>query len=291
MLGQTVRFGGPLTPVVKKLLIVNGAVYVLIKVAGLFGPVLPYHIVYNFGLSHAGLASFKLWQPFTYMFVHEQFFHVLMNLIGLWMFSGDLEELWGGRRFLRYYLAGGVGAGVCIAVMNFILFESYGVNVPTVGASGALYAVLLAYGLTWPNREVLIWFVLPVKMKWMVLFFGLLEFFGSVNMAAGAGGTISHIGHLGGLLTGFILIMAWRHADASPRKKAARGGLLEEFFRKRKLEKKKKEIALRIEAKKIIDTLLDKIARQGMSSLTAEEKRSLEWARKHYYPNGQDTMH
>ncbi|HPA74101.1 MAG TPA: rhomboid family intramembrane serine protease, partial [Spirochaetota bacterium] len=109
MLGQTVRFGGPLTPVVKKLLIVNGAVYVLIKVAGLFGPVLPYHIVYNFGLSHAGLASFKLWQPFTYMFVHEQFFHVLMNLIGLWMFSGDLEELWGGRRFLRYYLAGGVG--------------------------------------------------------------------------------------------------------------------------------------------------------------------------------------
>jgi membrane associated rhomboid family serine protease len=292
MLGQTVRFGGPLTPVVKKLLIINGAVFLLIKFLALFGDELPRVLVYNFGLSHQGLlGQFKLWQLFTYMFVHENFFHVLMNLVGLWMFSGDLEQLWGSRRFLRYYIAGGAGAGVCIAVMNYILFESYGISPPTLGASGALYAVLLAYGLTWPEREVLVWFILPVKMKYLVVIFGLIEFFGTVNMASGAGSNISHIGHLGGILSGFIFIMAARHANASPPRKGENRGFIAEFFRRHRLDRKKQDIALRIEAKRIIDELLEKIARQGMSSLTPEEKKKLEWARRHYYPNGHDTMH
>ncbi len=291
MYGQNIRIGGPLTPMVKRIMIVNGAVFLVIKFAGLFVPGLPAAVIENFGLSHEGLAHFKIWQPFTYMFLHTEFFHVFMNLFGLWMFSGDLEQLWGGRRFLRYYLASGVGAGLCIAVMNFILYDRYGISPSTLGASGALYAVLLAYGLTWPNREVLFWFVLPVKMKYLLIFFGLVEFFGSLNMASGARGNISHIGHLGGILAGFILFTAEKRSAASAPRPGVQRGFFDELFRKRKLEKKKRDIERRTEAKKIIDTLLEKIAREGMSSLTAAEKKKLDWARRHYYPNGEDTMH
>jgi len=136
-----------------------------------------------------------------------------------------------------------------------------------------------------------VWFILPVKMKYLVIFFGLVEFFGSLNMAAGAGSNISHIGHLGGILLGFILLMAERRSPSSPPRPGERRGFFEELFRKRKLDKKKRDIDRRIEAKKIIDTLLEKIARQGMSSLTPDERKKLDWARRHYYPNGQDTMH
>ena len=292
MLGQNVRFGGPLTPVVKKLMIINGAIFLLMTIAGLFSPGFPAVIKNNFGLSHLGFAhQFKLWQIFTYMFLHGSFFHVFMNLFALWMFSGDLEQLWGGRRFLRYYITTGMGAGICIAFMNFIIADSYGVSPVTIGASGAVYAILLAYGLTWPNRQVLVWFVIPVKMKYLVMIFGLFEFFGTLGTVSGSGGNISHIGHLGGLLSGLVVLLGVRRFEMKGGSTAARGGFLEDFFRKRRNERKRIEISRRIEAKKIIDALLEKIARGGMSSLTPDERKSLEWARKNYYPDSGDTMH
>ncbi len=292
MLGQNVRFGGPLTPVVKKLMIINGAIFLLMAFTGLFSPGIPALIKNNFGLSHLGFAGqFKLWQIFTYMFIHGSFFHVLMNLFALWMFSGDLEQLWGGRRFLRYYLTTGIGAGICIAIMNFIIAEKYGVSPVTIGASGAVYAILLAYGLTWPDRQVLIWFVIPMKMKYMVILFGLFEFFGTLGSVSGGGGNISHIGHLGGLLSGLVVLLGLRRFESKGGTSARRGGFLEEYFRKRRNDRKRIEISRRIEAKKIIDALLEKIARGGMSSLTPDERKSLEWARKNYYPDSGDTMH
>ncbi len=289
MMTRSIRFGGPLTPMVVRIMIANGAVFFFVTVLSLVSASTARAVIQAFSLSHEGLAhQLKIWQLFTYMFLHVDFFHILMNLFGLWMFSGDLEEQWGSRDFLRFYVFSGIGAGICIAFMNVIIYENYGVSPLTMGASGALYAVLLAYGLTWPNREVLLWFVLPVKMKYLVIFFGLVEFFGSLNMAAGVGGNVSHIGHLGGILTGFLYLRFVMGRSERPK---ARPGIIAQILHKRKLAQTKKRIAQRNEAKKIIDTLLEKIARQGMSSLTAEEKKKLEWARKHYFPDRGETIH
>jgi membrane associated rhomboid family serine protease len=289
MLGQNTgyRFGGPVTPVVKKLMIANGAIFLLQMAAGLM---FPNAIERNFGLSHQGLIDeFKFWQIFTYMFLHGGFFHVLMNLFTLWMFSGELETMWGGRIFLRYYLFSGMGAGVFIAIMNYITCSANGICTPvTLGASGAVYAILLAYGMTWPNREVLLYFLVPVKMKYLVFFFGLIEFFGTLS--SGPGTNISHIGHIGGLISGFFFILYWRKKGFSGAG-ASKPGFFSSILRKQRLEKKKKDIETRIEAKKIIDSLLEKIAREGMQSLTKKDKKQLDWARKHYYPDNNEILH
>lgn len=287
MLRQNIRFGGPLTPVVKKLMIINGAVFLLQLLISLLYPGL---VEQNFGLSHNGLLNeFKLWQLFTYMFLHGGFLHLFFNLFALWMFSGDLENEWGSVQFLRYYLVSGVGAGVCIAMMNYFIYLKYGVSPVTLGASGAVYAILLAYGMTWPNRQVLLYFVFPVKMKYLVIGFGLIEFFGTIGSAAG-GSNISHIGHLGGLISGFLYILFLKRQHSSP-SRGGQSGFIDKVSKDMRLKKKQKEIEKRIEAKKIIDTLLEKIAKHGMSSLTAEEKKKLEWARKNYFPGREETLH
>lgn len=286
------RFGGPLTPVVKKLMIINGAVFLLQLFSGAFFPGLQLEQV--FGISHQGLVNeFKIWQPFTYMFLHGGFFHILMNLFALWMFSGDLEELWGSSAFMSFYLISGVGAGLFIALMNFFACQEYGVcSVPTLGASGAIYALLLAYGLTWPNREVLLYFIIPIKMKYLVLIFGLIEFFGTFSGGAPGATQMSHVGHLGGIVSGLLLFLYRRNRGSSSKTAGAqKPGLIAGWLRRRRLKKKQEEINQRIEAKEIIDALLTKIARGGMKSLTPQEKKQLDWARKHYYPDNTETFH
>lgn len=282
-----IRFGGPMTPAVKQLMILNGSVFILQQVAGLFSPNM---IEAIFGLSHGGFAqSFMLWQPFTYMFLHGGWLHIFFNLLGLWMFGGELEQIWGKGRFLRYYILSGVGAGLFIALMNYYVAMQFGSSAVTIGASGAIYAILLAYGLTWPDREVLLYFLFPIKIKYLLIAFGLMEFFGTLSSAAGTGGNISHIGHVGGLIAGFILYRYFMKAKV--KSKVVKMSLFKRLTKKLRLKKKQKEIDTRIEAKKIIDDILGKIARNGMSSLTPEEKKKLEWARKHYYPSNEDVLH
>ncbi len=284
------RFGGPITPMVKRLMIINGVIFLLQLIVGL---VAPGRIEYYFGLHHIGLLHrFMIWQPFTYMFLHGNFLHIFFNLFALWMFAGELELQWGSNTFLRYYLFSGIGAGIFIAVMNFVIFEKYGSSPITIGASGALYAILLAYGLTWPNREVLLYFLFPIKMKYLVIIFGAIEFFGTISSAQGAGGNISHIGHLGGLVSGFIYIMYRVKISPLSRKRTKdKRGVVDEYLKQSRLKKKQEEIETRIQAKLIIDRLLEKIAREGMSSLTPKERKELEWARKHYYPDDSTTIH
>lgn len=293
MFGKNVniRIGGPLTPVVKKIMILNGAVFIIQQIAGLK---YPGYLEGLFGLHHAGfIMEFKLWQIVTYMFLHGGWFHIIFNLIGLWMFAGELEQLWGSSRFLRYYLITGIGAGVFIALMNFILYSEYQIQAVTIGASGAIYAILLAYGMTWPNRQVLLYFVIPVKVKYLVIVFGLIEFFGTLSTAAGTGGNVSHIGHLGGLISGliYIFISIRRPERDDSARKTGRDNIITRVLKRSRVNKKKKEIETRIQAKKTIDDILEKIARQGMSSLSAKEKKDLEWARKHYYPDNDTTLH
>ena len=288
------RIGGPITPMVKKLLIINAAVFIVQFLANQFFPGV---IEYFFGLHHEGLThQLKIWQLFTYMFLHGNFFHILFNMIALWMFAGDLEMQWGSKYFIRYYIYSGIGAGIFIAIMNQLVYAQYGANPVTIGASGAIFALLLAYGMTWPNREVLLYFLFPVKMKYLVIVFGLIAFFGTLSSASGAHGNISHIGHLGGIISGLVLIYYRRKGPSSSsrtgtRKKKNTGNFFSRMVHKQKMKKKQNEIERRIKAKKIIDELLEKIARTGMSSLTRDEREKLEWARKHYYPDSNDTVH
>jgi len=152
-------------------------------------------------------------------------------------------------------------------------------NTVTIGASGAVFGILLAFGMIWPNREVLLYFIIPIKMKYFVLIFGLIEFFGTIQSFSITAGNISHIGHLGGIITGIAIIAAYRLR------------LPKDFFNKRKSKQKLKIITSQNKAKETIDRLLDKIAREGMSSLTSDERKELEWARKNYYPDPNEKFH
>lgn len=288
----SIKFGGPLTPVVKKLMIINGSIFLLQQLTGIFTNTSP--LEYYFGLSHVGfILEFKLWQVFTYMFLHGGWMHIIFNLLALWMFAGELEQVWGSRLFLRFYIYSGIGAGLFISLLNFVLYSKFGATGVTIGASGALYAILLAYGMTWPNREILLWFVIPIKMKYLVIGFGIFEFFGTLSTASGAGGNVSHIGHLGGLISGFIFMYVMskrRLAGTGNKKDILQENFITRAFKDLRLKRKKKDIDNRIKAKKIIDELLEKIARSGMSSLSSKEKKLLEWARKNYHPGNNDTM-
>jgi len=139
-----------------------------------------------------------IWQPFTYMWLHspQSFAHILFNMFALWMFGGQLESVWGSRRFLNFYLTCGIGAGFIIFAWNF----ATGTAVPTLGASGAIYGVLTAFSLMWPNQTIMLIFP-PIPMR--AIYFIPLLFVMSLMLG---GGNVSHIGHLGGVLVaGFML--------------------------------------------------------------------------------------
>jgi len=141
-----------------------------------------------------------LWQLFTYIFLHGNIPHILFNLLALWMFGGELENLWGSRRFLFYFFFCGIGAGIITVLCTIILTPQYQL-VPIIGASGAIYGILLAFGWLFPNRPIYIYFLFPIPAKYFVAIFGFLEF---IYFSRGGGGGISHITHLGGLLFGFV---------------------------------------------------------------------------------------
>jgi membrane associated rhomboid family serine protease len=139
-----------------------------------------------------------VWQLVTYMFLHGGFFHVLFNMFGLWMFGSDIERLWGTRRFLGYYFFTGIGAGLFTLVLT-----PNGV-VPTIGASGAVYGILLAFAWFFPERRILLYFVFPIPARLFVLIFGGIELLASITQQPG--GTIAHLAHLGGLVFGWIYL-------------------------------------------------------------------------------------
>ena len=189
-----VSFGPPLTWAVRNLVIITSAVFLLTYLpAQIFDFALPYVL---FGLRPYDVTHrLFLWQPVTYLFLHAGFFHIIFNLFALWMFGADLERMWGPRRFLTYFFLTGVGAGVFD-----VLLQPSSITT-TIGNSGAVYGVLLAFGLLFPERPIYLWLLIPVKAKWFVLIMGLIEFVSSFQMP---GSKISHIAHLGGMLVGFL---------------------------------------------------------------------------------------
>jgi membrane associated rhomboid family serine protease len=201
--GGGISFGYGLTPVVKKLILINAAVFFGLAVLGVFSRPLATNIVYLLGVVPRDVVfGLRLWQPFTYLFLHAGFLHLFFNMFGLWMFGTPLERDWGSRRFLRYYLLTGIGAGILNVIVS-LLWGGLAASVPTIGASGAIYGILLAFGLLYPHTPILIWFLFPVPARVFVLIFGALAFLSALQ---GPGAGISHVSHLGGMLFGFFLL-------------------------------------------------------------------------------------
>lgn len=193
---------GPLTPAVKALLIANVAVFLL-------GMVLP-GITRLLGLTPAAvIESLWLWQPVTYMFVHASLTHLLLNMLMLWMFGVEMERMWGTEAFARYYAYCGLGAAATTLVAALLPFgyAPFMYITPTVGASGALYGILLAYGLTFPDRPIYMYLLFPVPAKYFVMITGAITLFLSINAG---GGRVAHLAHLGGLVTGYLLLSRGR---------------------------------------------------------------------------------
>lgn len=190
----------PFPPGVKWLLISNIAIFVLyfflvrVGAAGIF---------LDLSLWPRAVLTFPaFWQLFTYMFLHDPggFSHILFNMFALWMFGTDLERDWGTKRFLQYYFLCGIAAGICV-VLASLMFG--GLDTPTIGSSGAIFGVLLAFGVLYPDRIILFSFLFPIKAKYFVMIIGAITFMSSL---AGSRSGVSHVAHLGGMVFGYIYL-------------------------------------------------------------------------------------
>ena len=185
-------------PGVKWLIFANVTIYIL-QLLFVDSTLAGRTILQAFNLMPFDVLHGEIWQLVTYMFLHAGIGHILFNMLTLWMFGAAVEQTWGTRRFLQYYFICGIGAGVCVVLANLI----YGnVHQPTVGSSGAIYGVLLAFGMLFPDTEILLMFLFPIKAKYAVMIFGAIAFLGELQ----GGGIVSNVAHLGGMLVGYLYI-------------------------------------------------------------------------------------
>ena len=185
---------GPLTPAIKILIVTNVALFLLMWLmpAGLTQAVQEF-----FGLVPAAIfESLRVWQPVTYMFLHDtsEIGHILINMLALWMFGTELERMWGTKAFLRYYFATGIAAAITTILVSLAPFPATArmFYTVTIGASGAIYGLLLAYGLTFPNRPIYIYFIFAIPAKYFVMIMGAIALFSSMGNS-GAASRTSHI--------------------------------------------------------------------------------------------------
>ena len=195
---QRISFGPAITRMVKLLIIINVAVFLWQSIAGMAGG---YGVIQIFGLTpYLVVRKLYLWQLATYLFLHGGLGHIFFNMFALWMFGSELERYWGQRAFLKFYFVTGIGAGILSVIV-----DPFG-TAPTIGASGAVYGVLMAYGMMFPNRMVYLYFLFPVKVKYFVAVLGGIAFFSSLNAP---GSTIAHVAHLGGMVVAFFYLKGW----------------------------------------------------------------------------------
>ena len=241
------------------------------------------------GLHFFMASDFHVYQFLTYMFLHGSFTHILFNMFALWMFGSIIERVWGPKKFLFYYIICGFGAGIVQELVQFadytmqglaayqyvsvngvqITTENY-INLwTTIGASGAVYGILLAFGMLFPNeRMFIIPIPIPIKAKWLIIGYFVIEL---VSAMSGPGDGIAHMAHLGGMIFGFLLIRYWRkHPDRQQTKQRQwvddpepQRETDEEY--NARMHKKQEEI----------DAILDKIRKSGYDSLSKEEKKKL----------------
>jgi membrane associated rhomboid family serine protease len=186
----------PLPPATQALLLANVAIYFLDQLLGrsltVWGALWP-----------IGSGEFWPWQIGTYAFLHGSFEHLFFNMLGLWMFGSELEQVWGRKRYLQFYAASVVAAALTQLLVNVLL----GSGAPTIGASGGLFGLLLAFAMIFPNRIILLFFVLPMKAKYLVALYGLIELYQGVYVMNTG---VAHFAHLGGMLGGLLMLRYWR---------------------------------------------------------------------------------
>ena len=290
----------------KNLLIVNFLAFVATWVLELRG----IDLTSMLGLHFFMAQDFRVYQFITYMFLHGGFTHIFFNMFALWMFGAVIERVWGPKKFLFYYISCGIGAGMTQELAQYVNYLSLGlsefdqVNVggtlmltgdylnlwTTIGASGAVYAILLAFGMIFPNERLfIIPFPFPIKAKWLVVGYIAIELFSALS---GPGDGVAHTAHLGGMLFGFIMIRYWKkHPENGSGFGRSRG---QEFFDnlKNRFDERQRSSNRRRwvdepeesqeppkkpkrQNQEEIDAILDKIRKSGYDSLTKEEKKKL----------------
>ena len=299
-----------LPPVVKNLLIINGIMFlatVVFKSRGV-------DLAAFFGLHYFTAQDFQIWQPITYMFMHGGWTHIFFNMFALWMFGSTLENAWGSKRFFTYYIICGIGAGLIQLLVNglqvYFLSQiippdliqmvaedgtqllkgernyigelgrlNMAMNGATVGASGSVFGLLLAFGMMYPNSVIYIYFLLPIKAKWFVIFYGGLELLLGVF---GSSDGIAHFAHLGGMLFGFFLILHWNKGNrffnfkmpAFKKKRTHKYTISTNYQYERPLSDEEYNYQKKQKEEKT-NCILDKISKSGYESLTREEKEFL----------------
>jgi membrane associated rhomboid family serine protease len=289
--GRDGGYGGPpggggllsysLTYWVKRLLIANFAVFLSISVLGL--------VPFSWAIDTLGFSTPELlghpWSPITYMFVHaNQFEHIFFNMLILFFFGPPLEREWGGREFLKFYLLCGVGA----ALTSVLLYRWIG-PVSVIGASGALMGVMLAFALKWPNARVLLWFIIPVKVKYLVGVIIVLDLLATRSALGGdMGGGVATWAHLGGAATAWIYLRYGNRIEARLRRMDPRRTRLgveqgrSSTERAAKADKRRKSRPVDGDALDEVDRILDKIRDSGIESLTAKERAYLDDMSRRY---------
>jgi membrane associated rhomboid family serine protease len=207
---------------VKNLLIINAILFLADMVLARFGIDLSDILGLHFFLA----SGFRPWQLFTYMFMHGNFSHLFFNMFALWMFGATLENIWGPKRFLLFYILCGLGAGLMqegVQYIEYITSLSHYQNVnmggqilpmgqylnymTTVGASGAIYGLLLAFGMMFPNSMIYLYFLFPIKAKWFVIGYAVIELLTGIFATSDG---VAHFAHLGGMLVGLIILLVWK---------------------------------------------------------------------------------
>ncbi len=269
--------------VVKNLLIING-IFFLATIA--MDMVWHIDLANYLGLHYIGASDFRPYQFVTYMFMHGSFAHLFFNMFALWMFGNAIENAWGPKRFLFFYMVCGIGAGLTQELVQYIQLNDIVQNyeyvqlnnrsipvdeylnmLTTVGASGAVYGILLAFGMMWPNSRIYLYFLIPIKTKWFVLIYGLLELFSGFSSID----NVAHFAHVGGMVFGLLLILYWKNGGSA--------GLKMRFTKKNSSDSRPKSDwdynKERHDEDRRTDEILDKISKGGYDSLTKEEKEFL----------------
>ena len=265
-----------LTPWVKKLLIANTVAFLVTLVVGR-------EFVFNwFSFQPSELFS-RPWGAVTYMFLHGDFMHLFGNMLVLFFFGPPLESKWGSDEFIKYYMICGMG-GVFLS----LFFVSYSI----IGASAAVYGIMMAFAMAWPNAPIYFWGIFPIKAKYLVAFFFLITF---TSAFGGSEGGVSHFAHLGGFITGFLYLKTdWKAAQHIQKMgraaRARRFAIVPRDDNEEEADGGRHGCDVEAEQREstmldAVDRVLDKISAEGMSSLTDDERRLLDEVSKKHHTN------
>jgi membrane associated rhomboid family serine protease len=252
---------------IKTIIIINVIIFAILEISGLKSD-----IFRQFGLIPSKtLFEATIWQPFTYMFLHDGFLHILLNMLFLWMFGKDVEIAWGKIAFYKYYMVTGVGSGLLNAIIH------YHSTIPVVGASGAVFGVLLAFAVLYPNRIVLLYGLVPIRVKYLVIGLAFIALFSSILLKDSR---VSHLTHLSGMITGFIYLnwnwLKWKLKTLVQPKKE------EKPTKSFSVNEKQQRKVYNTLIQRRVDEILDKLSEEGWDKLTDAEQKILYRASEEY---------